>query len=183
MTKVQLVFFSPVLLEVTQEIIGSRKCLMFFVYKTFCEQEKGAGQCVLLNLVSGTTVKWCLYTFIFCETPFLHIKLCRKHISCKQFTCVLNLNLIIFFNLLQIAASYGNAVCIFEPLGINSHKRNCVSIYYSIYIWVATVVYSYVRLLFGIFLSASPSLQSNSWGAWFSQKVGAKLSFPGCHFP
>ncbi|KAL4837178.1 hypothetical protein H8958_016193 [Nasalis larvatus] len=25
----------------------------------------------------------------------------------------------------QIAASYGNAVCIFEPLGINSHKRNC----------------------------------------------------------
>ncbi|XP_019519600.1 PREDICTED: dmX-like protein 2 [Hipposideros armiger] len=27
----------------------------------------------------------------------------------------------------RIAASYGNAVCIFEPLGINSHKRNCVS--------------------------------------------------------
>uniref|UniRef100_A0A8D0Y7D0 RAVE complex protein Rav1 C-terminal domain-containing protein n=1 Tax=Sus scrofa TaxID=9823 RepID=A0A8D0Y7D0_PIG len=25
----------------------------------------------------------------------------------------------------RIAASYGNAVCIFEPLGINSHKRNC----------------------------------------------------------
>ncbi|KAH0619962.1 hypothetical protein JD844_014434 [Phrynosoma platyrhinos] len=24
-----------------------------------------------------------------------------------------------------IAASYGNAVCIFEPLGVNSHKRNC----------------------------------------------------------
>ncbi|XP_066885969.1 dmX-like protein 2 isoform X4 [Kogia breviceps] len=25
----------------------------------------------------------------------------------------------------RVAASYGNAVCIFEPLGINSHKRNC----------------------------------------------------------
>uniref|UniRef100_A0ABM5EYN0 DmX-like protein 2 isoform X1 n=1 Tax=Pogona vitticeps TaxID=103695 RepID=A0ABM5EYN0_9SAUR len=25
----------------------------------------------------------------------------------------------------RIAASYGNAVCIFEPLGVNSHKRNC----------------------------------------------------------
>ncbi|XP_029431337.1 dmX-like protein 2 isoform X2 [Rhinatrema bivittatum] len=25
----------------------------------------------------------------------------------------------------RIAASYGNTVCIFEPLGINSHKRNC----------------------------------------------------------
>ncbi|KAM6201366.1 dmX-like protein 2 isoform 8-T8 [Rhynchocyon petersi] len=25
----------------------------------------------------------------------------------------------------RIAASYGNAVCIFEPLGINCHKRNC----------------------------------------------------------
>ncbi|XP_075753347.1 dmX-like protein 2 isoform X2 [Pelodiscus sinensis] len=25
----------------------------------------------------------------------------------------------------RIAASYGNAICIFEPLGINSHKRNC----------------------------------------------------------
>ncbi|VTJ70759.1 Hypothetical predicted protein, partial [Marmota monax] len=25
----------------------------------------------------------------------------------------------------RIAASYGNAVCIFEPLGTNSHKRNC----------------------------------------------------------
>ncbi|XP_075570739.1 dmX-like protein 2 isoform X6 [Pelecanus crispus] len=25
----------------------------------------------------------------------------------------------------RIAASYGNAVCIFEPLGINYHKRNC----------------------------------------------------------
>ncbi|XP_072478986.1 dmX-like protein 2 isoform X2 [Notamacropus eugenii] len=25
----------------------------------------------------------------------------------------------------RIGASYGNAVCIFEPLGINSHKRNC----------------------------------------------------------
>ncbi|XP_053127959.1 dmX-like protein 2 isoform X3 [Hemicordylus capensis] len=25
----------------------------------------------------------------------------------------------------RIAASYGNAVCVFEPLGINSHKRNC----------------------------------------------------------
>ncbi|KAL7980052.1 hypothetical protein Chor_001320 [Crotalus horridus] len=27
----------------------------------------------------------------------------------------------------RIAASYGNTVCIFEPLGINSHKRNCVT--------------------------------------------------------
>ncbi|ETE63888.1 DmX-like protein 2, partial [Ophiophagus hannah] len=26
----------------------------------------------------------------------------------------------------RIAASYGNTVCIFEPLGVNSHKRNCV---------------------------------------------------------
>ncbi|XP_074862571.1 dmX-like protein 2 isoform X2 [Carettochelys insculpta] len=26
----------------------------------------------------------------------------------------------------RIAASYGNAICIFEPLGINSHKRNCL---------------------------------------------------------
>ncbi|XP_044294884.1 dmX-like protein 2 isoform X2 [Varanus komodoensis] len=26
----------------------------------------------------------------------------------------------------RIAASYGNAVCIFEPLGVNSHKRNCL---------------------------------------------------------
>ncbi|KAM3828236.1 dmX-like protein 2 isoform 6-T7 [Vipera latastei] len=25
----------------------------------------------------------------------------------------------------RIAASYGNTVCIFEPLGVNSHKRNC----------------------------------------------------------
>ncbi|XP_053221704.1 dmX-like protein 2 isoform X5 [Podarcis raffonei] len=25
----------------------------------------------------------------------------------------------------RIAASYGNVVCIFEPLGVNSHKRNC----------------------------------------------------------
>uniref|UniRef100_A0A8C0XHU6 RAVE complex protein Rav1 C-terminal domain-containing protein n=1 Tax=Castor canadensis TaxID=51338 RepID=A0A8C0XHU6_CASCN len=27
----------------------------------------------------------------------------------------------------RVAASYGNAVCIFEPLGINSHKRNSVN--------------------------------------------------------
>lgn len=39
-----------------------------------------------------------------------------------------------FLSFPQIAASYGNAVCIFEPLGINSHKRNCVSVSFIILI-------------------------------------------------